>query len=481
MFARFRYLAAAALIVLLAACDGNNDSNDQPAAAVAEPAGVVEVIHASADAPAVNVLADGVEVIAGLDYKQAEFLSVPAGDVAVRVDGILPGENNTVTVIPAAGADPVLTVPDGGRVSVVALGNVADIAPKVLVDEDPVVPAGEVRVRVLHAAPDVVAAGDSAVQVWLTNPGADLANPAGTDTVITAVFEFGQLLTADPLQVPAGDYQIRVTLPGDPGALAYDSGVVTLPGEANLVVAAVPNTGPGAAPVSLIASTGAALLEFLDVNTPSNVRVVHAASDAPNVDVLVNGNPGIANLAFATAAGPVPLDPGPTTFDVVASPAMAGSMPVISAAPSLVQGGAVTVLAVGTLMADPGNPIEGLILTDETRRVATEARVRLVHASVLAQNVDIYVQPGNSLAPAGDIPDDIAPAFADVPFKADTGYVALAGGSYDVAVVPAGSKTPAIGPLTVDFEASGIYTVVALDGPNFTTPLGVLALDDTLQ
>jgi hypothetical protein len=43
-----------------------------------------------------------------------------------------------------------------------------------------------------------------------------------------------------------------------------------------------------------------------------------------------------------------------------------------------------------------------------------------------------------------------------------------------------GSKTPAIGPLTVDFDANGIYTVVALDGTNLSTPLGVLALDDTL-
>jgi hypothetical protein len=481
MFAISRWLSSAVMIALLAACgNSSNNANDDDAPVVPAATGTIEVIHASADAPAVNVVSDTTEVISGLDYKQAEFLSVPVGDVPVRVDGILPGENNTITVIPTAGDDPVVPVSDGGRVSVVAIGNLANIMPRVLIDDDPVVPAGEVRVRVLHAAPDVIAAGDSAVQVWLTNPGADLVNPAGTDTVITAVFEFDQLLTADPLQVPADDYQIRVTLPGDPTAVAYDSGVVALPPEANLVVVAVPNTGPGDAPISLLASTGAALLEFQDVDTPSNVRVVHAASDAPPVDVLVNGNPGIANLEFGKAAGPVPLEPGLTTFDVVASPAMAGSMPVISASPSLVQGGSATVFAVGTLTADPDNPIDGLLLPDVTRQVATEARVRIVHASVIAENVDIYVQPGNRLPPAGDIPGGIDPTFGNVPFKADTGYVPLNGDTYDVAVTKAGSRTPAIGPLTVNFDDGGIYTVVALDGPNLTIPLSVLALDDTL-
>ena len=98
-------------------------------------------------------------------------------------------------------------------------------------------------------------------------------------------------MTPDPLVVPAGDYQVRVSAPGDPGNPFYDSGTISLPGGADLVIAAVVNTGPGDSPIKLVATTGGALLEFSDVDTPATVRVVHASPDAPPVDVLARAQP----------------------------------------------------------------------------------------------------------------------------------------------------------------------------------------------
>lgn len=476
MSTSIRLLTAPLLAMLLAACDSDTNFNSGASGqspALPSASGTVVVLHASSDAPAVNVLFNGTERISNLPYKAISTLRLAPGDQSVRVNGRLPG-GATATVIPSAGPDPVVPIADGDQVSIIALGDVAGITAQVVVDTDPEVPAGSVRLRVLHAAPAV-----GTVQVWLSEPNAvlDAADPA----VITADFGFNTFLTADPLQIPAGSYQVRVTPSLADTTVLYDSGAIALPSGGNLLLAAVPNTGAGTAPVSLIASTGSALLEFLDVDTPSNVRVVHAASDAPAVDVLVNGNAsGIAGLTFGNAAGPAPLVPGPTDFDVVASPAGPGSVPVISATANLVQGGGASVFAVGSLSVDPANPIEALLLADETRTVATEARVRIVHASVLAQDVDIYVLPGGSLAPASDIPADVSPSFAGVPFKADTGYIALADGDYDIAVTPAGSRTPAIGPATLTFSAGDLLTLIALDGPNLTTPLGVQILDDSL-
>lgn len=472
----FRLLIAPLLAVLLAACDSDTNFSSGPSApapALPSASGTVVVLHASSDAPAVNVLFNGTERISNLPYKSISTLRLAPGDQAVRVDGRLPG-GATATVIPASGPDPVVSIADGDQVSIIALGDVATITAQVVVDSDPIVPSGSVRLRVLHAAPAV-----GTVQVWLSAPNAVL--DAADSAITTADFAFNSFLTADPLEIPSGNYRVRVTPSLADTTVLYDSGTVALPSGGNLLLAAVPNTGAGTAPVSLIASTGSALLEFLDVNTPSNVRVVHASSDAPAVDVLVDGNPsGIAGLTFGNSAGPAPLDPGPTVFEVVASPAGPGSVPVITASANLVQGGAASVFAVGSLSVDPANPIEGLLLADETRAVATEARVRIVHASVLAQDVDIYVQPGGSLPPASDIPVGVTPSFAGVPFKADTGYIALAGGDYDIAVTPAGSRTPAIGPATLTFAAGDLLTLVAVDGPNLTTPLGVLLLDDSL-
>jgi hypothetical protein len=484
-----QFYALVATIFVLTGCD--SDGPDLSDSVVAR--GIVEVVHASADAPPVKILVDGSEAFTNLDFKQAVITGVEVGDVEIRVRGLLP-DDGEVEVIPAAGDPaPVLSVAEGARVTVVALGDVAEIAPKVLVDQAPSVPAGEVRLRVLHAAPDVLGPGNSAVQVWLTNPEADIVDPAGTDTVITAVFEFQDLLTADPLQVPAGDYRVRVTLPGDPAAVAYDSGLISLPGAANFVIAAVPNTTAGLAdpnpsPISLIATNGVAgaALEFLDQRTTqSSVRVVHLSADTDPVDVVVAGTIAIAGAAFAgppTSGAPATagLPPGPIEFGVAVSPYMPGDAFALEIAADLVAGDAVSILAVGSSAVDPNNPLEELVLPDVTRSIATEAQVRIVHASVLAQDVDIYVLPGNTLVPASDIPDDIDPAFVGIPYKADTGYLSLGPGDYDIAITATGQKTPAIGPITVNFAAGGIYSAIAVDGVGLTVPLSAILLNDAL-
>jgi hypothetical protein len=74
--------------------------------------------------------------------------------------------------------------------------------------------------------------------------------------------------------------------------------------------------------------------------------------------------------------------------------------------------------------------------------------------------------------------DGATPAFSGVPFLADTGYVPLAPGSYDVVVTGAGSQLPAIGPVTLTLDGNGIYTAAAIDQPNGGVPPQLLLLDD---
>ena len=144
-------------------------------------------------------------------------------------------------------------------------------------------------------------------------------------------------------------------------------------------------------------------------------------------------------------------------------------MIAIDANPAFDAGREYTVMAVGRLAS-----IEPLVLQDDRRRVSTQAKVRIIHGSPSAGAVDIYV-----VAPGGSI-QSATPAFANVAFKANTGYVSLAAGRYDVIVTPTGSKTAAIGPATVTVANGGIYSVAARDAVGGGTPLSIISLDDAL-
>ena len=73
-----------------------------------------------------------------------------------------------------------------------------------------------------------------------------------------------------------------------------------------------------------------------------------------------------------------------------------------------------------------------------------------------------------------------APTLENVAFKANTGFLALPAGDYDVAVTPTGTKTAAIGPATISISDGGIYTAVARDPLPGAATFGLIVLDDFL-
>ena len=444
------------LTVILAGCGNNSsssNSNPPPQATSPPPpaSSSLEVLHASPDAPAVNVLADGSAILTSVPYKGGSgFISVAAGQISLEVEAIIPG-GNAVVIGPAS-----LTIASGERISVIAVGATANIEPLVLTAPAADLAPGQARLRVVHGAPAA-----PQVDVYATAPDAALADssPLGS-------FAFTENL--GPLEVPADTYRIRVTPAGDPATVVYDSGPLVIEAGADLVITAVQNTGPGDSLISLVALDGSGAAEILDIDTPAALRVVHASPDAPNVDVVANddfANRPVQDLAFPDFTDYLELPAVELNVKVV--PTTLDAPVVIDADLTLVAGFEYSVLAVG-LLAD----IEPLVLVDDNRRVATEARVRIVHASPAAGDVDIYVT-----AQGADI-DTAEPAFAGVAFKDETGYVALAPGEYAVTVTGVGSKLAAIGPVSVDVAAGGIYTAIARDAFGGGLPVGLILLDD---
>ncbi|MDX1507206.1 MAG: DUF4397 domain-containing protein [Woeseiaceae bacterium] len=447
-----RSLALVAVSFSLAACDSNDSIVSTPIPA--PETFNIQALHASADAPAVNIILAGNQVAGPVDYKGGTpQLSVNAGTYPVTVEAITP--SGTVDVIGPVSlsfnANTTYTIVAVGEVTA---GSANPLEPVVLSQPRDFNAAANARVTVLHAAPNA-----PQVDVYATTPGADL-----TATAPLGTFSYKESL--GPVEVPAADYQLRVTLAGDPTTVVYDSGTVPLDAGADLVISAVPSTLPGAAPISLVALDGAGPVEVADVATPTRLRVVHASPDAPAVDVNANGAAIVSDLTFPNVTGflEVPAD----DYDVTVVPSDNPGMVVIDAGTLTLEAGVTyDVLATGPLAS-----IGAQILTDDYRRVATAAKVRIFHASPTAQNVDIYVT-----AVGADI-NSATPAFSNIPFNANTGFVELPAGDYDVTVTPTGSKDAAIGPATISIANGGLYTAIAIDAEGGGTPLGLILADD---
>ncbi|MFC4699726.1 DUF4397 domain-containing protein [Glaciecola siphonariae] len=433
-------------VFALSACfDGvDNDNTVENPPTPPQANASVRVIHASPDAPDVNVLSSG-NGIAGLNdlaYGTASGLSFfRTGPFNFTVDAQLPGgDTATVIELPAS-------LEDNKQYNVIAVGDTANIAPLLVVNDESEVGSGNIRAQVVHGAPDA-----PTVDVYVTAPGTDLASEQALATLSFQDFT-GQV------EVPAGTYQIRVAVAGTT-TVAFDSGPLDLAAGADLLITAIENVGPGASPINLLVADGAGSFVVSDVNTPAEVRAIHGIADAPAVDVfadvagdddilLFDGAPFKGVTLYIDVAG------GDYLLDVKAD-ADNSIVAIDDAAVSLMAGTRYTALANNTLaMADLD------LIIDDGRPLATAAQVRIFHASQATGPVDIYVTADGNIA-------GMTPAFSAVPYStgtlAETGYVQLPAGDYFVTVTPTGTMTAAIETGMLTLEVGKIYTAIAVDG-----------------
>jgi len=150
----------------------------------------VRVIHASPDAPAVDVYVNGQAALTNVPFFTAsDYLDLPAGTHQIQV---------TPTGQPASSAviDTSATVAAGRAYSIAATGLVANITATVFEDNLSAPASGQAKVRVYHLSPDA--------------PAVDV-KVAGGDTLISSL-AFPN--ASDYLAVPAGSYDLQVTPAG---------------------------------------------------------------------------------------------------------------------------------------------------------------------------------------------------------------------------------------------------------------------------
>lgn len=473
----------AATTLLLAACGGSSNSNPivapPPPPPPPPPAGAqLQVVHASADAPSVNVLVNGAVPagLAGVPFAVASpYLELDAGAIDAAVNAIL-ADGSEVEVLAVDG----LELESDVAYTVIAAGSTADLLAaaeggnplQLFLLTRPVDDAIDgVRIQVLHGSPSA-----PEVDVYVTAPDAELA---GTDP---ATFAFGEVL--DLGTVPAAEYRIRVTPTGD-DTVVFDSGAVALPDGADLSIIAVDNTGPGAAPIALLAVLAdGTVLELRDggAAAPAGLTAVHNSADAPAVCVVADDATtpevervelfaGVPFRAFGYL-GEVP--PGSYTIGLEVFDGESGCAGATAVTfdndVDLAAGAEASGIVVGGL---GDSSLALLALGDDLRPIATEARVRIVHGSAATPAVDIYV-----VAAGTDITaPEVEPAFSGVEFTASTGFVALPPAGYDVFVTLAGDTTPAIAVEGLELTGGEVLTAIASDPTGEETLPGLIVID----
>ena len=206
---RTRHLVASLAWPLLAACN-SGDGYYPDFVGPSGPTANVQFLHASSDAPPVDVIIDGQLAVGDLDFGQGTGEQpIAATSHTLTIQAETPGMPTTVI------GPTTLTLQANTDYVIVAEGPAASIAPVIFPHTLSVVAATSTRVQVLHAAPS---APD--VSVFLTAPGADLTttSPLGT---------FAFQGSVGPTDVASGPYEIRITAAGTTAPVLYDSGPIT--------------------------------------------------------------------------------------------------------------------------------------------------------------------------------------------------------------------------------------------------------------
>ncbi|EME0892458.1 DUF4397 domain-containing protein [Vibrio parahaemolyticus] len=408
----------------------------------------LQAVHASSDAPLANVWINDKSSLTGVDYGMGSgYMKLREGMNSIQVDVQLPGDE-TATVIPKTELD--LDSDLNYNVFVVgdADGSPNPVEPLIVTrSADSMADANSLDVQVVHAA-----SGVPAVDLYVTEPGADLASA-------TPLINLAYKASTDVLNIPAGEYQVRLAV-GD--SVAFDSGTISLAANSNLTIAAI-GTGDSnsTSPVKLLVLDGSGSSIIEDMGSQAEVRVGHLVDGAPIVDVNVNGAAfgPLADLAFKEIRGYLGLDAGAYDFDVYVDGTTIN--PIIDVDGLMVAGGMdYSVYAVGVV--SPAIDIEPLVVEDMRRAVATSATLNVTHAAAnpVAEMVDVYLTTSVGI-------EGSDPTITNFAYKESAKGLYVAAGTYYVTVTVAGNPDAvAIDSLPVDLMNGVVYQVVAIDDGN---------------
>ena len=178
----------------------------------------------------------------------------------------------------------------------------------------------------------------------------------------------------------------------------------------------------------------------------ANVRVAHLSPDAPNVDVYVDGEAVLEDVAYRDVSDYLQLTPGSYGVQITA----AGDPETVLYDETLeVDAANYTVAAIGEA-AEENQPLSVEVFEDDLTDPGENARIRGIHAAPDAPAVDIVG------ADSGD------PLFEDLAFG-ESQTAEAPPGTYTFDVVPAGEEdADPVASFDATVEAGTVYSALAV-------------------
>lgn len=344
---------------------------------------MLRAVHASPDAPSVDVYAEGIAapLVTALAYGDASpYFPVPEGEYNIQLRAHPSTVNDAV-----AYETGLIAVPADARITAVAAGFLSSADPA---DQFRILPLVEgfaapssAQVRIVHAGPDA--------------PTVDIDVGDDGNVEIPGLERFADT-GAEGVSLPSGEaLQVGIRLAGGDRVTAFTT--PALPdGEEIFVIA----TGSLAQPAraddgfSLLAVASTGSLGFIKQNPV--VYALHGSPDAPAVDIYAGDSPLVENIAFGELSGTVQVPPGQYTLDFYVAGTGPGSPVASFGTPDLAAGSAYLAVAAGELAQEGSEEAFTLLAFEEVFDATESARVRAIHASGDAPAVDIGTVDGGT-------------------------------------------------------------------------------------
>jgi hypothetical protein len=403
----------------------------------AEAAATLRVVHASPGAPEVDVLLDGQTLLQGVAYGTASSYSTMTPE-AHRVQIVPTGQTADAAVV-----DETIDAAPGQAYVVAVFGLLNDIGGAVYdVDLSEIEP-GNARVRLLNFSPDAGAIDllETGGDEWFGD--VDLGEASDYRDIAPATYSADVRGDEDRVLLTVSELPFEETR-------VYDVVVLGQVADDSLELQ------------SLVTTVSPSCGEVLGLEGSSEdacVRLVHAAPDAPPIDVYLNDAQIGQNLEFGTATEYVMAPSGAGRGVRVTATGTPVEEAIVDASLDFDPGQAYEILVTGA-----GDDLEATITGTDLRPLAQgQARLRVINASPDAGAFDVGI--------AGDEEN----LFEGVDFRAATDYVVLDAGDYSLEVRPGGEDMTVALQSDATLEEGVTYDLVALGRPDDQT-LTLLAL-----